>query len=720
MVSLRTVFTVGIVILFLHTGNIGVAGGSPSGDTFQSTTESDQITVEAEYRLLPDKPGIIEVFWKVQAPADGSTVELDLDEPGTIISTNGFQKTNGVYKWTDPSGSASATAHINVNKSKRIFGFEDGNSVFISRIGKPEPFNSFHRITYDVTLQGDGVVGGSHVLLGSHTEHTRTVNNQMIRIVVPSGVQPRAQPDQILTSIDSFSTKFSVGERDPEVNYFILPLQTKKIFIGSVTGYAIDTDVAVLNEPGVDNNSGIWIHEYVHTRQSFKLSDMTYKTKWIIEGSAEYYGNLGLLRQNRIGFDEFATPFIRVGSDMSDAKLADSSTWPNEKYVEYTKGGLVVAKLDRQIRLATDNERSFQTVMRRLNEHDGRITQSTFLQIVENVGNSSVADAAKRYTEQTGTLSMWDRTQLPGDDIPFQPVVSVENITLSGPGWTLSDRIRDRGSVRQSYVGDQLRIEATLSNPFNKEWSDNIALVMEEDPASPVPITEQSLDPRTVTLGPGESETIVVRGTLTQRGRVNIALGTSEVADLIVDSTQDITVTDLTKKSGAVTAGENVTVVATVDGTNGSQSVANGTLTVERNDNLVLERDVGFYPGVDPERVEIDVPVPASGEHRISVRDHSITVTAEQPAEATADFSNTPTETVTGAVDQSTSTPRDTADDKATPAQLTDSGVRSADKSTSGTIDSSHTTSADGAGFGIFPVVAGLAGYVLLRRRGIR
>ncbi|PSP75895.1 hypothetical protein BRC70_01465, partial [Halobacteriales archaeon QH_6_68_27] len=131
----------------------------------------------------------------------------------------------------------------------------------------------------------------------------------------------------------------------------------------------------------LDDPENVWLHEYVHTRQSFRLAT---EMRWFREASAEYYA---ARLSYEGGYVDRAAFREHLAGGPSRATLTDPDTWA-DRPVPHDKGGRVLAVLDGKIRTETDGHRSLQDVFRRLNRHDGAVTYADFVRAVNGVAGT--------------------------------------------------------------------------------------------------------------------------------------------------------------------------------------------------------------------------------------------------------------------------------------------------------------------------------------------
>jgi hypothetical protein len=178
----------------------------------------------------------------------------------------------------------------------------------------------------------------------------------------------------------------AIGDRDGEVLLFALPEPARR------GGESVPArDEAWLNAgSAVNDPNNVWVHEYVHTRQSFQLEpDM----RWFREASAEYYGARLTYEQGRITREQMLAHF---GAPRAAQRLTTPAEWSNRR-VPYTKGARVLAVLDRNIRQTTSGQRSLEDVFRRMNHHDGAVSYADFRDIVASVAGHRMDAWLDRY-----------------------------------------------------------------------------------------------------------------------------------------------------------------------------------------------------------------------------------------------------------------------------------------------------------------------------------
>jgi hypothetical protein len=231
-----------------------------------------------------------------------------------------------------------------------------------------------------------GVYGDRYALVGDRTTVTHQAHGQQFRIVSPTDTALAADVDEVRATLDAASQQLQVGDRDQEVLLFALPEPARR---GGESVPARDEAWLRADSP-VDDPNNVWVHEYVHTRQSFRLErDM----RWFREASAEYYAARLTYEQGRISrtemLDHFADP-------EQGERLTAPDEWSNRR-VPYTKGARVLAVLDRNIRQTSNGQHSLADVFRRMNQHEGAVSYTEFKAIVAEVAGHPMDAWLDRY-----------------------------------------------------------------------------------------------------------------------------------------------------------------------------------------------------------------------------------------------------------------------------------------------------------------------------------
>ena len=164
-------------------------------------------------------------------------------------------------------------------------------------------------------------------------------------------------------------------------------------------------------------------------------------------------------------------------------------------------------------------------------------------------------------------------------------------------------------------------------------------------------------DTTTVTLGAGESTTVMLADTVGTAGEYDATVGGESTGTLTVEQPATFGITDTALSASTITEGETVTVEATVENTGDRD----GTFTAElRVDGTVEGTTDVEVPGGETATVTFEPTFPEAGEHTVGVNDaRAGTVTVESVDPAQFEVSNT-------ALDDATILAGDTAQVSAT------------------------------------------------------
>jgi hypothetical protein len=290
----------------------------------------------------------------------------------------------------------SGVSHHGVNASG--YTFADAGDWALVRVPDVSArwwWDGAERVTMasNVTVAGEGVAADSIAYLGPHRTHERTVGNRTIRLVVPDAASVTAGTGTVLDALADAARTLDLGGPGTDSVIVAAPRNVEWAVDGAQLGA---TGAWVAADEPVASPDDVWTHEYVHTRQAYRLAP---EMAWFGEASAEYYAASLAVASGRV---PYAALRGHVAHDReTDQVLADPATWTATTV--YRKGTVVLAALDARIRAATGGERSLADVSRRLNRHDGRVTLAVFLDAVEAVAGPDVRAFADHAVTDTET-----------------------------------------------------------------------------------------------------------------------------------------------------------------------------------------------------------------------------------------------------------------------------------------------------------------------------
>lgn len=206
------------------------------------------------------------------------------------------------------------------------------------------------------------------------TTVTRTLTNgSQLRVIVPSApLHPNTQTrlGDLLDRLHRTSQRLTVGCHR-NITWFVLPYSNQN---GGITYFHDGTaTVWVAGQSLARTDAELWVHEYVHTRQCFQL---TQEMEWITEASASYYEEIYPYKtmQNRA---HFRLPSSFTSPVHNESTLTQPATWTTEE-LPYDKGAKVLMYLEYQLETNGTTDASIRTLFTWLNTRSKRVTYQMF------------------------------------------------------------------------------------------------------------------------------------------------------------------------------------------------------------------------------------------------------------------------------------------------------------------------------------------------------
>ncbi|ELZ20205.1 hypothetical protein C475_20567 [Halosimplex carlsbadense 2-9-1] len=356
----------------------GVAVDRSSGDE----RAADAVPTEAVSVTRADEG--IRYDLRFSRPAGADRAWLVVRGSARVVETAGFERVTGSdltrLRWTG-EGSASASVVVRPNASDpaetattEAWTFTRTPFVELQWVAD----GSVHQVWPLAERPGNvsAEVGafGRYALVGATETLTRATPAGRVDLVVPAGAMADAKGERVADALARAARDLDVGDRDDATLAFAAPPSVRW---GGESVPARD-EFWVNADSRLDTAEAVWLHEYVHTRQSFRLAP---EMRWFREASAEYYAAQLAHEQGLI--DRSAVE-AHLDGDPSTVTLTDSATWAGDD-VPQREGARTLAVLDRRIRERTYGQRSLEDVFRRLNRHDGVVTYAAFEQTVAEV-----------------------------------------------------------------------------------------------------------------------------------------------------------------------------------------------------------------------------------------------------------------------------------------------------------------------------------------------
>ncbi|PSQ04665.1 hypothetical protein BRC97_10570, partial [Halobacteriales archaeon QS_6_71_20] len=467
-------------------------------------------------------------------------------------------------------------------------------------------------VTRETTVDGSGAVGDRVAFLGEHTLRERTAHGQTFRLAIPERAAGAmtVSPEAVLDAYADASDRLRVGDRDGLVFVVAAPTGVEWAVRGLQTG---DAGVWVRADEPLNTSESPWLHEYVHTRQSYET---TAETRWTIEGSADYYAAALALRQERIGFEAFADHLARGTRDPhADAVLSEPGTWASG--TQYRKGSLVTGELDRRIRLATGGGATYGTVLARLNAESEPVTGDRLRESVADAGNESVADAADRYARTDAAPPMWDAD---GHEAAFGTLAARIVVEPAAPAASGPYRTATLAPPATVAVGETVTVPATVANEGGAAGDYRVALTVDG----------RTVDAADGTLAPRTNTTVRPSWTADEPGTYELSVR-GRTYELRVREPSAPRVASLSADRTTVEAGESVRLV--VEFVAEGAGPADGEVTVRVDGEPVATERVRVAPNATA-TLRLPVAFNEPGRRTVSVGDRTLTVSVTEPPTA--------------------------------------------------------------------------------------
>jgi len=384
------------------------------------TSTSGNVELTQRLSLVPDQPGMYGVSHRYQLPDALGVLEVTVPEGAEVRSMQGFVHQDGrTYEWDRSTDRPRLDYHNPANRSVDQTGpiAGPGQYIFVdvgewAIVSQPQTSHRWgwqqgtQRVGFDSEMTTtEGATSDAIAYLGPYEERTHTAHGQRFRLIVPGEATLRERPGELFESLSDASDQLRVGERDEEV--FMIAAPTDSGVEWGVRGLQTGpADMWVRDRERLSDPNNVWLHEYVHTRQGYVAES---DARWFTEGGATYYAALLSLEQERISFSQFSNRLQRGEGSYSGSIMSRPNTWSGN--ADYHVGALTAGELDRQIRLASDGERSFQDVFRQMNAKEGTVSGADVQTSLREAGGRSVADSGQRYITTTERPAMWTDQQ---------------------------------------------------------------------------------------------------------------------------------------------------------------------------------------------------------------------------------------------------------------------------------------------------------------------
>lgn|GEM_PF-1319495 len=435
----------------------GDGTGVSGGGTAVTVTRADE-TLRYELTVSPDDD--LDRLWVVVGGAtvvEAAGFERAESDGRTRLTWTGTENARVVLAVRAPRQGAADGPAGRESVATEAWTFASVPFVELQRVTDGEVERSWPLSERARNLaDAQGVYGDRYALAGPTEVVTRSNAGRQVRVVVPADATPVEDPTAIADALADATGRLDVGDRDESVLAYAVPGVRRG-------GESVPARDEFWVEAGsrLDDPENVYLHEYVHTRQSYRpAADM----RWFREASAEYYAA-------RLSYERGAISERQLRGHLdggpSRATLTDPATWDSDG-VPHHKGARALAVLDAKIRAETDGHRSLEDVFRRVNRHDGSVTYADFAQAVNEVAGTSLdgwldrhvagdRPVTDRYPSESGVLEVTlgvDSTPLVSLSPPFSPaltflVLSVGlSVAMASPLYRVLRRLERRQGSR--------------------------------------------------------------------------------------------------------------------------------------------------------------------------------------------------------------------------------------------------------------------------------
>ncbi len=615
------------------------AAGDPADTTalaagVETSGADDVLHRTTTLRHLPEQTDVFETEKTFDVPAAVVSFEVSLNDRADIQETDGFEETaDGSYAWDEtteqpsirfemPADRTGEIDHAHTSSEQRSgYTFVDTGEWAVVQIpGLSVSLEQTSEVGIDETVEvdGDGVAGTDMAVFGEVSTDDRTVDGETITLAVlePAADDLAADPDDILETLTEASSRLDVGGQREDVFIAAVPPEAEWGPQGLQLG---ESDAWVVADSDLERPDNVWLHEYVHIRQAYSGPDagVTSETAWLLEAQADYYAALLSFELGLIEFEEFAR-FLERGEDAqyADDILSEPESWTGDR-TDYVNGRLVYGELDRQLRLATDGDRSSLDVFRLLNTAEDSVSGDDYLEMLAETGGSDVRDLAATYTQTTETPSIWSQEDHAGafdlEGAAISYTIVDDEFSVAGEHWPIFET-DDRTTAVPA--GEEVTVPVEVTNVGDRDGTADATLTVDGQVAG---IANPELEM-------GEETTETFTWTPPEPGTYTLGVG-EETITLHATTSDRFTVTDVAIDPATPSPGQDVT--ATVSLENEDTAPVAGVIPLETPEETVESEPV-VLAGGDSTTVDVSLSFEQSAEHEVVAGTYSTTVTVQE------------------------------------------------------------------------------------------
>lgn len=313
----------------------------------------------------------------------GFTGAVIFGGPDTVASGNGTVTENTGPTIVDVSGNTTVTiTYTMAGGEPKTFIVDDvapgltdsvNGWAFVDRTAVPSALDrGVDNRTASIVPVGD------RLLIGNTTTSTRQVGTATVTVVAPAG--RGVDPTRKSYFISEFLSPYKLNPDKQSVTVVAAP----DAFPHKGLTYADGTSYVTIEGFWDGDVGSVWLHETVHTRQSFTLGP---EMRWFREASAEYLTYRALQEQYEAVEDRDIRARLDAVPDYTDTRLSEPSTW-EQNPVDYTRGVRVLYAIDAAVRTGSNGDHTLFDVFYAMNQRDGSVSLREFRRIVEDHSGS--------------------------------------------------------------------------------------------------------------------------------------------------------------------------------------------------------------------------------------------------------------------------------------------------------------------------------------------
>lgn len=552
-----------------------------------AAADTQQLNVTVEYDLVPEDPEYVYVEATLENP-DEISDEIEVRKTPVSgdeiedVETNGFVNEEDGDDWIVREGVDNATFSYKVKIQSIQVGTESNTGTWDNTpqiygdngswaiIKKDFTNSSSDSSVYLNTPQSvdesiEYVANNGYVLeytqntadeIGNYEEHTHIYLNENGVSVASAETEdasvtvvtdPEAtseDPAVIAQALADFNSEIEAGNTDQNFTAFGVPY----LLDGDgnrKTGYALrenSNEYFVTASQSPFDSGSTWFHEHVHA-----TDDMIWgsNVSWFSEG----YANYGAIHYGRqAGYQDFDQYRGDLESWSGNRTVLSELLWTEANdNAAYNQGSRALAKLDYEIRTATDGTATVGDVLNRIREYDefdlDDLVEATNKTVSENGGDGErVASEFETWITTTEPIfedGLWTAEE--------------HRRTFGGPNVTktITAKRVDDDQIRNSTLdaerdvgmstGEGLDVDLTLTNTGTVDSVRSVSLEIEDSESEEVVASHEE---STVRLAPGENVTLSLSHEFEESGEYKLTTPSGSATIIVRDDGQLVSPAD--------------------------------------------------------------------------------------------------------------------------------------------------------------------------------